>query len=180
MSTTSVNESRSKRRALLRRTLPVCVAAGVASILVFGSGGSPDAAAQATVPAADEAPGYAVEDFNYPQADKILAEKGIRLKRGDGHIVLAECKSGTNQLEVWSYESVEAICFNVSGNSGWLTMEIPSVFGIRGNDFNTEVDMTTEGEEKTFDVEKNLWTAVGQTADEEGRDFALLEIRTSK
>lgn len=124
--------------------------------------------------------GYAVEDFNYPQADQIFAEKGIRLKRGDGHIVLADCKSGTNQLEVWSYESVEAICFNVSGKSGWLTLEIPSVFGIRGNDFNTQVDMTTEGEEKSFDVEKNLWTAVGQTADEEGRDFALLEIRTSK
>ncbi|MGQ4423810.1 hypothetical protein ACN6LL_006003 [Streptomyces violaceoruber] len=180
MSTTSVNGSRSKRRVLLRRALPVCVAAGVASIVVFGSGSSPDAAARTAVPAADEAPGYAVEDFNYPQADQIFAEKGIRLKRGDGHIVLADCKSGTNQLEVWSYESVEAICFNVSGKSGWLTLEIPSVFGIRGNDFNTQVDMTTEGEEKSFDVEKNLWTAVGQTTDEEGRDFALLEIRTSK
>ena len=180
MSTTSVNESRSKRRALLRRALSVCAAAGVASIVVFGSGSSPDAAAQTTVPAADEAPGYAVEDFDYPQADQIFAEKGIRLKRGDGHIVLADCKSGTNQLEISSYESVELICFNVSGNSGWLTLEIPSVFGIRGNDFNTQVDMTTEGEKKSFDVEKNLWTAVGQTADEEGRDFALLEIRTSK
>ncbi|MFD5362962.1 hypothetical protein ACFWJ2_26715 [Streptomyces tendae] len=180
MNTTSGNGSRSKRRALLGRVLPVCVAAGVASIVLLGSGSSPDAAARATVSAADDAPGYAVEDFNYPQADKILEEKGLRLKRGDGHIVLADCKSGTNQLEVWSYESVEAICFNVSGNSGWLTLEIPSVFGIRGNDFNTQVDMTTEGEEKSFDVEKNLWTAVGQTADEEGRDFALLEIRTSK
>ncbi|MER7466818.1 hypothetical protein [Streptomyces sp. NPDC097981] len=40
--------------------------------------------------------------------------------------------------------------------------------------------MTTGAEQKTFTVDKNTWTAVGETADEQGRDFMLLEIRTSK
>ena len=31
---------------------------------------------------ADDAPGYAVEDYAYPDADKILAEQDIVLKRG--------------------------------------------------------------------------------------------------
>ena len=49
---------------------------------------------------AEEGPGYAIEDFGYPNADKILAEQNIALKRGDGHILLADCASGTDLLEV--------------------------------------------------------------------------------
>ncbi|MBC2868008.1 hypothetical protein H1R13_24540 [Streptomyces mexicanus] len=120
-----------------------------------------------------------MEDFNYPQADKILAEKNIVLKRGDGHITLADCVSGTGQLEVWA-RSKDKICFQVTGNSGWLTLEIPSVYGIKGNDYATQVDMTTGTEEKSFDIDKNTWTAVGESADEQGREFMLVEIRTTK
>jgi hypothetical protein len=51
---------------------------------------------------AEEGPGYAIEDYGYPNADKILADRGIRLKRGDGHITLADCASATDLFEVWS------------------------------------------------------------------------------
>ncbi|MFJ2722865.1 hypothetical protein [Streptomyces sp. NPDC087437] len=131
-------------------------------------------------PVADEAPGYAVEGFNYPSADRILAEKAIVLKRGDGHITLADCASGTGQLELLARSRPDKICFNVTGNAGWLTLEIPSVFSIRGNDYTTQVDMTTGAEEKSFDVVKDRWTSVGESADEQGREFILVEIRTSK
>ncbi|MEU7507870.1 hypothetical protein ACFZBM_02250 [Streptomyces lavendulae] len=40
--------------------------------------------------------------------------------------------------------------------------------------------MTTGTEETTFDVNKNAWTPVGESADEQGRDFTLMEIRTSR
>ncbi|WUX71872.1 hypothetical protein OG627_11470 [Streptomyces sp. NBC_01429] len=128
---------------------------------------------------ADEAPGYAVEDFSYPGADKILAERNILLKRGDGHITLADCASGTGLLEIWA-RSKEKICFQVVGNSGWLTLEIPSVYAVRGNDYKTEVDMTVDAEKKTFDVDKNAWTPVGESADDQGRAYMLVEIRSSK
>ncbi|QPK50792.1 hypothetical protein H4W23_30455 [Streptomyces gardneri] len=128
---------------------------------------------------AEEGPGYAIEDFAYPNADKILTDRGITLKRGDGHIELADCAGATDLLEVWSRAN-DKICFRVTGTTGYLTLEIPAVFAVRGNSFATQVDMTTGTEEKTFDVSRNAWTPVGESADDQGRDFMLMEIRTSR
>jgi len=175
----AIGTTASRTRRLVTRTLAASVAAGaLAWLAIAGSQGSSTAAAPEAV--ADEAPGYAVENFDYPNADKILAEQNIVLKRGDGHITLADCASGTGLLEVWAREKTDKICFAVKGASGWLTLEIPSVYAIKGNDYATEVDMTVGTEEKSFDVEKNTWTAVGEAADEEGREHMLVEIRTVK
>nr|WP_079185556.1 hypothetical protein [Streptomyces sp. NBRC 110465] len=133
------------------------------------------------VAVADEAPGYAVETFAYPRADEILAEQGVQLKRGDGHIVLADCATGTGLIQVWARrQDNKKICFRVTGNSGWLTMEIPAVHSIKGNDYTTEVDMTVGAERKSFDITKNAWTSVGESADDQGREHMLVEIRTTK
>ncbi|MDF0372353.1 hypothetical protein ABZV52_02025 [Streptomyces sp. NPDC004735] len=154
--------------------------------MVGGAQGSDSGTAEASGAAAlvadvaDDAPGYAVEDFNYPQADKILAEKNILLKRGDGHITLANCVAGTGQLEILARDRNDKICFNTVGNQGWLTLEIPAVFSIKGNDYSTTVDMTVGAEEKTYEINKNSWTPVGETADPEGRDHTLVEIRITK
>ncbi|MFE1200423.1 hypothetical protein ACFW5V_01875 [Streptomyces sp. NPDC058762] len=170
-----------KARITVMRTVGAAVMAGA---LAWGvvTGAQTDTPPQdASVEAvADAAPGYAVEDYNYPQADKILAEKNIVLKRGDGHIVLADCASETGLLEVWA-RSRDKICFKVTGNSGWLTLEIPSVYGVKGSaDQTAQVDMTVGSEEKSFDVAKNSFAAVGESADEQGRDYMLVEIRTAK
>lgn len=82
-------------------------------------------------------------------------------------------------MEVFSHKN-EKVCFRTIGDNGYLSLEIPSVFGIKGNAYASQVNMTTGAEQKTFTVDKNTWTAVGETADEQGRDFMLLEIRTSK
>ncbi len=128
---------------------------------------------------ADEVPGYAVEDFAYPQADKILAEKNIVLKRGDGHITLADCVTDTGQLEVQARDKSK-VCFDVKGTSGWLTLELPSVYLIKGNNYATEADLTVGTEEQTYDIEKNTWTPVGESTDDQAREWTLLELRTSK
>ncbi|MFE9018057.1 hypothetical protein ACFYNL_05680 [Streptomyces sp. NPDC007808] len=171
-----------QRNRFIGRTLGAAAVAGALAWLTLAGGisGGHGAKAEAVTPVAGEAPGYAVEDFNYPQADKILAEKNIVLKRGDGHITLADCASGTGLLEVMARDKDEKICFKVVGDSGWLTMEIPAVFAVRGNDYATQVDMTVGTEEKSFDIAKNTWTSVGESADEQGRDHMLVEIRTSK
>lgn len=134
----------------------------------------------ATAGVADAAPGYTVEDFAYPQADKILAEKGLVLKRGDGHITLADCASGTGQLELLARGKGDKICFDVIGNEGFLALEIPAVYSVRGNDYSTTVDMTVDDEEKSFPITENTWTPVGESADPENRDFLLVEIRTTR
>ncbi|MGW4686548.1 hypothetical protein ACWEPM_16835 [Streptomyces sp. NPDC004244] len=170
-----------KARKAIVRTLGA--AAGTVALAWFAIAGVATGGSAANTSSlktvADEGPGYAVEDFAYPNADKILAERHITLKRGDGHILLAECGSAPDLLEVWGRKN-EKTCFSFTGTSGYLALEIPAVYFIMGNSYNTQVEMSTGAEEKTFEVKKNDWTPVGETADAQGRDFMLMEIKAAK
>ncbi|GGS01707.1 MULTISPECIES: hypothetical protein [Streptomyces] len=168
-------------RTRILGTAAVAVAAALAWVAIPG-GGTPagqGTASEAVAPVAGEAPGYAVENFAYPYADKILAEKHITLKRGDGHITLADCASGSGFLQIWVRANAQPVCFKVTGTTGWLSLEIPSVYVVAGNDYEAQVDMTAGSEEKSFDIPKNTWTPVGESTDP-GREYVLMEIRTSK
>ena len=172
----------SRTRRLMGRIVGAATAAGALAWLTMtgGPAGTPaadDATSARAV--ADAAPGYAVEDFNYPQADKIREEQDLILKRGDGHIVLAECVSGTGQLEIWSRVNLR-VCFKVTGDTGWLTMEIPSVYGVQTNGYDTELDMTTDTEETSYDIPANSWKGVGESENPQAGPHTLVEIRTSK
>jgi hypothetical protein len=184
MDTNAAAEPRTRRKALLWRIAGTAAAAGLVAVVVTvggasGAKSSPDSVPLAAAPAAGDSPGFAVEDYNYPGADAILAAQGITLKRGDGHIILADCASPGEVLAIKSTQTAANICFLVTGSSGWLTMEIPEVFAVRGNNYTTQVDMTAGTDQRTFDIDKNLWTGVGESADEQGRPFMLMEIRTS-
>ncbi|MEW2062446.1 hypothetical protein AB0899_17010 [Streptomyces sp. NPDC007002] len=131
-----------------------------------------------TGPVAAEAPGYAVEDFTYPNADEILTERGFLLKRGDGHIVLADCASGTNLLRFLA-RGREDVCFKVTGDEGFLTLELDSVHGVRTDDSgNTYLKMTAEGDQAEYDIPAETWEGVGESVD--GREHVLVEIRTTE
>ncbi|MEG3628867.1 hypothetical protein [Streptomyces poriticola] len=164
------------------RTVAAAAAGGALAWAALSGvlGGAADARSGAASTVAEAAPGYAVEDFNYPDADRILAEQNILLKRGDGHITLVDCAGGTGYIEVLARRHSGKVCFKVVGDSGWLTLEIPAVFSMKGNDYDTQVDMTVGAEEKSFDLEKNTWTAVGESADEQDREHMLVEIRSAK
>ncbi|MEV6161252.1 hypothetical protein AB0L71_04885 [Streptomyces sp. NPDC052052] len=169
-----------QRKRFLARTLGTAAVGTLAwSALAVGVPGGSHAEAGTATTVADSAPGYVVENFDYPQADEILAEKNILLKRGDGHIMLADCATGTGQLEVQARDKSK-VCFDVKGNSGWLTLELPSVYLIRGNDYTTQADMTVGTEQQSYDITKNAWTSVGESSDEQAREWTLLELRTSK
>ncbi|MGW6971208.1 hypothetical protein [Streptomyces sp. NPDC054952] len=170
-----------KARGTILRIVGAAMGAGALAWAAVAGGATGGSGAEgiSTKSIADEGPGYAVEDFAYPNADKILAEKKIKLKSGNGNILLAECTGAPELMEVFSHVN-EKVCFRVTGDKGYLSLEIPAVFGIKGNNFAAQVEMSAGSEEKTFNVDKNTWTAVGETADEQGRDFMLLEIRTSK
>ncbi|MFF7178486.1 hypothetical protein [Streptomyces sp. NPDC008121] len=170
----------------LVRTVAVATAAGALAWLATAGGTSAGptdantraAGAVAMKAVAEEGPGFAVEDFGYPDADKILAERKLTLKRGDGHIVLAACDSAPGLMEVWTRANEERFCFKVTGTRGYLALEVPAVFSIRGSGQPAEVDMTVGDEEKTFTIKKNTWTPVGESVDPEGREHVLMEIRT--
>lgn len=136
---------------------------------------------------AADTPPPIVEDFEYPQADKIFQDRGIKLKSGDGHIMLATCDSAPGLIEVYSRGMQERdkvgqgkFCFKVNGPSGYLSLELPTVYGAKGNDYAVKVNMVTTNESKSFNLDKNKWTAVGETADPQGREFTLLEIVAKK
>ncbi|MDX2683384.1 hypothetical protein [Streptomyces soliscabiei] len=172
---------------LARRIIATgAVAAACAGAVAFASAHgashhtSADHSAARAATVVDGAPGYLAEDFNYPGADAIKAQKGITLKRGDGHITLADCASGTGLMEVYSRRT-EKVCFRATGPSGYLSLEIPSVYGVKGEaDHEAAVQLTTDGASQSIDVGKGEWKAAGEAADPDGRAFVLVEIRTSK
>ncbi|MEU4025190.1 hypothetical protein [Streptomyces anulatus] len=167
-----------------KRVLKAALTAGALSGVIgtaLATGRSAPAQEELTLrPVAEEGPGYAVEDFAYPQADKILAAQGILLKRGDGHIVLAECGSAPDLLEVYArHTSAGKFCFRTTGASGYLSLELPAVYGVQTNGYATELSTTVNGEDNQYDVAADSWAAVGEAADPEGREHVLVEIVTS-
>jgi hypothetical protein len=160
----------------------VVLAASVVAAGGFVAFSAPADAVQSGIEA-DDLPPYAVEDFNYPGADRILAERGFELKRGDGHIVLADC-TGENLLRVTARgQSNQAVCFRVTGDEGWLTLELPRAFLVRTNDYtNTHLELeAASGDTQSFDIGPNGIESVGESdPDAGGQEFALLEIRVTR
>ncbi|MFF2953372.1 hypothetical protein ACFVVU_18735 [Kitasatospora sp. NPDC057965] len=168
-------------KVLFRCLTAGTIAGAVALMGLTAVGAAPVPAAAGT--AADDTPPPAVEDFAYPQADKIFQERGIRLKSGDGHIVLTTCdgRPGLLIVEARGMTATDPVgrgrfCFLITGTSGRLSLELPSVYSALGNDYAVRLDMRTGTEDKSFDVQKNKWTWVGETADPQNRVFTLLEI----
>lgn len=167
------------------RAAAAAALAAAAAFVAFGTGATP-AGADVT-PLADEPPPFAIEDFNYPQAAQIQAERGFLLKRGDGHIVLlATCPADTTDpdlLRIAERGQPGHVCFHVSGNTGHLTVEMPSVYGVSTGNFASEVVLTVDdgATTKTYDVPPNTAAGVGE-ADPEvpAGEYMLLEITVSR
>ncbi|MFH8344006.1 LamG-like jellyroll fold domain-containing protein [Streptomyces sp. NPDC018045] len=163
---------------LARRIIATGVAAAACAAAVNATSTSPAALlppSMATV--ADGEPDYAIEDFAYPGADRIKAEKGITLKRGDGHIVLAECGSSAGLMEVWSRKN-DKTCFKTTGAAGYLALEIPAVFAVKGSaDQAADITLTgPDNKKQEVKVPKDEWTPVGESTDPQAREHLLVEI----
>ncbi|MFD8134429.1 hypothetical protein [Streptomyces mirabilis] len=128
-------------------------------------------------------PPSAVEDYGYPGADRILAEKGIKLKKGDGHILLAECDQTAQQIRVLTVEDASAgragtYCFKALGKTGLLTLELPRVFAVEAADHPIRADLTANGETTSVNVEKDGWASVGEGT-VGGARSVLVELRVT-
>jgi hypothetical protein len=88
-----------------------------------------------------------VEDYSYPGAAQIEAEKHIKLIRGDGQIMLAECGSAADLIRVESYNDTAGpvYCFKVLGAHGFLSLEIPKVYFIWAGDEKVTATVTVGG-----------------------------------
>lgn len=122
-------------------------------------------------------PPSAVEDFTYPLADRILKEKGIVLRKGDGHILLTEC-SEPNQIQVWTRQNAEGkFCFRVIGRTGNLTLEVNEVFAVQTEDRAVRASLTSDGKSTTVDIPKDELKPVGEGTT--GKPTVLVELKVT-
>ncbi|WP_329127189.1 hypothetical protein [Streptomyces sp. NBC_01465] len=163
---------------------------GLTAALVLGLGATALAlpqsapAAERATAAADTMP-VAIEDFSYPDAAKIQQERGIILKRGDGHISLTPA-TALNQCVDPSNIAIEArkpttsvvYCFKATAKSGYLTLELPDAFNIWTQDHPVQATLTAEGKETVVNAPADDLTSVGESGDT-GLRSTLVEIRVT-
>ncbi|MEU4953757.1 hypothetical protein ACFYN3_30325 [Streptomyces lavendulae] len=116
---------------------------------------------------ATDAPPFPSEDFSYPNAAKILSEKGIKVIKGDGRLLLADCNTAIPQIRVRTVSDATAgragsYCFNATGKAGFLTLELPRVTSLETADHPVSADLTAEGQTKTIDVPQDDFKPVGE------------------
>ena len=65
-----------------------------------------------------ELPPSAVDRFEYPGADQLFAETGVRLLTGDGHVLMTPCTDDTSDLVVVQRTGAADVCFRATGVTG--------------------------------------------------------------
>ncbi|MFF3399311.1 hypothetical protein ACFYW6_12400 [Streptomyces sp. NPDC002659] len=134
-------------------------------------------------PQPGDTPSVAVEDFSYPDAANILATKGIKLKKGDGRILLADCDPSADQIRVMTVKEESAgregmYCFRATAKTGFLTLELPRVFALEAADHPISAEVTANGQTTTVDVAKGGFESVGEGVPGGARSV-LVEIRVT-
>ncbi|MEV6048393.1 hypothetical protein [Streptomyces xanthochromogenes] len=176
------------RKALIAGFTGVVVTlAGITTLAVAQAVPKPAAPAAAPQAVAGEMPS-AVEDFNYPGAAKILAEQGITLKRGDGHIMLSDCTAAWDiKVKARTDTSSIAFCFTVSGSNGYLALEMPKAFGMWTKDHPVQATLIAldDGEKQVVNAPAGTpsvplpYTNIGESS-ATGKISTLVEFRVTK
>ncbi|WP_079194579.1 hypothetical protein [Streptomyces sp. CB02923] len=133
----------------------------------------------------DALPPYAVESFQYPGAEKIFKETGIRLAKGDGHIVLSQCSGQDWNIRVWTTQQKESndYCFKATAKSGYLALKIPEVYGVQAMDRAVRATVTSDKEQKRVDVAAWQTEQVGvsdMSSGHPGKPAVLVELRVGQ
>ncbi|QRX96840.1 hypothetical protein JNO44_10040 [Streptomyces noursei] len=149
--------------------------AGLATLTVAQA--APQTTPAVTGAAASTEMPSAVEDFTYPGAAKILEERKITLKRGDGRIMLADCDSAYDVM-VESRTGKNYFCFTISGKQGYLTMELPDAYAMWTKDHPVKATITADGATTVVNAPKNQYTSMGETGNA-GKRSVLVELRTT-
>ncbi|MFF2051757.1 hypothetical protein ACFVU2_09160 [Leifsonia sp. NPDC058194] len=106
-----------------------------------------------TVERANSAPleaGFTVENFQHPGAGRIAVEFNILLKEGDGNIIHQPCDPLKEQITVesstgdFSRDDYPKLCFGLTGDKGWLTMEIPGSYLVKAPKKHAVTATTTD------------------------------------
>ncbi|MFE2877388.1 FG-GAP-like repeat-containing protein [Streptomyces roseus] len=133
-------------------------------------------ATAASLPGVD-AMAYAVEDFAYPDAARIQAEKSITLKRGDGNLVLQAC-DGTQDMTVNTRSGLKDYCFDVKTRPAYLSLELPSAYGIWTSAYPVKTTIEADGTKTVIDAPANDFTGYGEATADRVKS-SLIELRVT-
>ena len=163
--------------------------AGVAVLATLGVIATLKATGGSAAGAAVDDPPSIVEDFTYPGADGILAQHGLKLFKGDGHVVFhsarpftdSQCPAGLIQVEKSLDQEPFGMfyCFRTIGPTGFLTLEIPGTFGVRGGSEEIQVKAKLPDGTvlPTYEVQPNESVAIEPGDGSEAPQAILVEIR---
>ncbi|MFI9585830.1 hypothetical protein ACIHCQ_29175 [Streptomyces sp. NPDC052236] len=92
----------------------------------------------------------AIEDSAYANGARILADKGILLKKGDGNLLLAECGQTADQIKELTVKSASAgrgdvYRFQAITMTGYLALELSRAFALDTVESSISVDLTANG-----------------------------------
>ncbi|MGI5196346.1 hypothetical protein ACQEVY_22305 [Streptomyces sp. CA-288835] len=165
--------------SFIRRLAVACAGAFAVTLGAFTAYAATSApTAVPAAEAADDLPPFAVEDFSYPNADRILAEKGLKLIKGNGRLLFTECDGSAGLIEVWTRQTPDGrYCFKPDGKGGFLTLEVPDVYALQTTDNPISADLTAAGETATVDVAKNQFKGVGEGVGD--APAVLVELRVT-
>ena len=141
-------------------------------------------------------PALALEaTFEYPGADELNSRYKINITKGNGYMAPVDCNTPTTGdiglVKVRSTEPVGAakdglVCFKLTTNTGWLEVQIPDVFEIRGDGLksgtghNMSADLTTEaGVHTTVTLNPSGSTPVGTGRNQNDPPTKLLLLRAT-
>lgn len=149
---------------------------GVAALTAGGTIFGVAAAASADKSAVADDSTSIVETYDYPGAAQIFTDRGILLKKGDGHLLLANCVTGADQIQVRS-RNRDPFCFNLSGSSGWLTLELSDAFLVFSDSKHTTVaDYTINGVADSTTVAPGGAEGIGEGGSTNGQPAVLLKL----
>ncbi|MFI1496930.1 LamG-like jellyroll fold domain-containing protein [Streptomyces platensis] len=164
-------------RGVLGRPIPVTLAV-LTAVTAWGAG--PMAGVSSAAPG--DGSDSLVEDFAYPDRDKLLAEKGLKLVSGDGHITLVDCTSGGSDLVRVNSRTSGDACFAVSGPVGYLALEIKRSYLAKSDSregvtatVRTENPATNESKVEEVALEPGAWKSLGEGLDPT-LDSTVLEL----
>jgi hypothetical protein len=125
-----------------------------------------------------DTPSSIVEDFAYPNRDQILAQYGVKLNSGDGHLLFVDCGVTGDKILVETYEHADYVCFQLTGPHGYLSLEIGQTVFIYSENRSVEATVQLQGRtepEAPKTVAPNSWTTFGEAANQP--PAILLELR---
>jgi hypothetical protein len=153
------------------------IAATVVSASAVGTAGVSLASA------ADDTQPSLEEDYSYPGAQQILADRGILLISGDGHLQLVNCGQ-PGLIEVHASATPDHnpdpghYCFKATGPTAYLKLQLDNAFQVKGDDHAVQATVKVRNQTSTVAVDRNGWTGIGFGAGEDA-PATLLELKAT-